>query len=54
MHALREVLCPAPGLLTLLKAALNGDLTRKLADAPRKRRPQTANLDEIMENMSLG
>lgn len=54
IHALRQALCPSPGLLALMGAAVRGDLARSLDDGRRLRVPQTAHLADLLKNWVLG
>jgi len=48
VHALRQALCPSPGLLALIAATSRGDLHRSLDDAARRRRTQPARLRDLL------
>jgi hypothetical protein len=54
VHALRQALCPSPGLLTLLAATRCGDLRRSLDDGPRCRVAQPARLRGLLRRWILG
>ena len=52
--ALRQALCPSPGLVALLEATANGDLARSVNDGPRMRVPQWRRLRELLKDWLLG
>ena len=54
IHALRQALCPSPGLLALLDATRRGDLLRVLDDGPRRRLPQSSCLRHLLRAWVLG
>jgi hypothetical protein len=54
VYALRQALCPSPGLLALLHATASGDLARILNDAPRRRTHQLARLHALLTDWILG
>lgn len=54
VHALRQALCPSPGLLALIRAAARGDLGRQLDDGARLRIQQSARLSTLLKNWILG
>jgi hypothetical protein len=54
VHALRQALCPSPGLLALVEAAARGDLARHLDDGRRFRILQSARLSTLLKNWVLG
>jgi hypothetical protein len=54
MHALRQALCPSPGLRALLVATSRGELRRSLDDGPRARVPQPARFRDLLKHWILG
>jgi hypothetical protein len=54
VHALRQALCPSPGLLALLAATSRGDLRRSLDDGPRCRVAQPVRLHDLLKRWLLG
>src|ERR1700737_5530563 len=54
VHALRQALCPSPGLLALIAATSRGDLHRSLDDGPRSRVAQPARFRDLLKRWILG
>lgn len=54
IHALRQTLCPSPGLVALMHATVRGDLRIDLNDAPRQRQTQALSLVELLGRWLLG
>jgi hypothetical protein len=54
VHALRNALCPSPGLLALMDATARGELGRQLNDRHRTRVSQSVRLSELLEHWFLG
>lgn len=54
VHALRQALCPSPGLIALMTATVCGDLSIDLNDAPRRRQAQGLSLDDLLGRWILG
>jgi hypothetical protein len=50
--AIRQALCPLPGLMTLLEAIVCGTLN--VADERRRRKPQLAALASLLARWVLG
>jgi hypothetical protein len=53
VHALRQALCPSPGLLMLIDATARGDLSLDLNDARRRRRVQGVSLAGLLQRWLL-
>jgi len=54
IHALRHALCPSPGLVALMHAAVSGDLAIDLNDARRRRETQGLSLPGLLGRWLLG
>jgi hypothetical protein len=54
IHALRQSLCPSPGLLALLQATASGELLKTLDDGKRRRVTQSVTLPELLKDWILG
>jgi hypothetical protein len=54
IHALRQACCPSPGLMASMVAAVSGDLTIDLNDAPRRRQMQGQSLPDLLGRWILG
>jgi len=54
VHAMRQALCPSPGLLALIEATATGELQKTLDDAKRKRVSQSVTLRELLKDWILG
>jgi hypothetical protein len=54
VHALRQALCPSPGLLALIGATARGDLSLDLNDRRRRRTLQSASFSSLLEKWILG
>ena len=52
--ALRHALCPSPGLMALMTAAVSGNLGSVLNDAPRQREAQGPSLPRLLAQWILG
>ncbi len=53
IHAVRQALCPSPGLLTLIDATMRGELSLDLNDAHRCRVTQGASLASLLRGWLL-
>ena len=53
VHALRQALCPSPGLQMLIDATARGDLSLDLNDARRRRRVQGVSLAGLLQRWLL-
>lgn len=53
IHALRQALCPSPGLLTLINATARGELSLDLNDARRRRLVQGVSLAGLLRRWLL-
>jgi hypothetical protein len=54
IHALRQALCPSPGLLALFNATKRGDLLQLLEEGPRMRQLQPLRLRDLLKAWILG
>jgi hypothetical protein len=54
IHALRHALCPSPGLIALMHAAVSGELGLDLNDARRRREMQGLSLHGLLGRWLLG
>ena len=54
LHAMRQALCPSPGLLALIEATASGELQKTLDDGKRKRVTQSVTLRELLKDWMLG
>lgn len=54
IHAMRQALCPSPGILTLIEASIQGELSRTLEDGKRQRKTQAVTLRELLKGWILG
>jgi len=54
VHAMRQALCPSPGLLALIEATASGELQKALDDGKRKRVTQSVTLRELLKDWILG
>jgi hypothetical protein len=54
VHALRNALCPSPGLLALMAATSRGEIGRQLNDRHRTRVSQSVRLSDLLEHWILG
>lgn len=54
VHALRQALCPSPGILALMTATVRGDLSIDLNDATRRRQVQGLSLAGLLGRWLLG
>lgn len=54
VHAMRQALCPSPGLLALIEATASGESQKALDDGKRKRVTQSVTLRELLKDCILG
>jgi hypothetical protein len=54
LHAIRQALCPSPGIMDLMHSLANGELDRDLAEGERKRIPQSITLRDLLSEWVLG
>lgn len=54
IHALRQALCPSPGLFALFDAIKRGDLLQVLDEGPRTRKRQSVTLRDLLKSWILG
>ena len=54
VHAMRQALCPSPGLLALIEATTTGELQKTLDDGKRQRVTQSVTLRDLLRDWILG
>lgn len=54
VHALRQALCPSPGIRFLLEATTRGELPRRLHDGKRRRKTQALTMRDLLKHWILG